>query len=92
MTIKSDTISKLCREKNGQFDVAAKIKGGYILYEVKFFKSMIDMHVINEEISQSKKTGIDVKKYGFFSRSGFNVENNDNYLLYSLEVIYKIDE
>lgn len=79
-------------KKNGQFDVAAKINDGYILYEVKFSKSNIDMHVINEEISQSEKTEINVKKYGFFSRSGFNVENNNDYLLYSLEDIYKIDE
>lgn len=50
------------------------------------------MHDINEEISQSEKTGINVKKYGFFSRSGFNIENNNDYLLYSLEDIYKIDE
>ncbi len=78
-------------KKNGQFDVVSKIKDGYIFYEVKFSKSKIDDRIIDEEINQIAKTGINIKYYGFFSRSGFNLKNKNNYLLYDLDDIYRVD-
>ena len=56
---------------NGEFDVVSRDENGYVFYEVKFRKRKISKEIIDEEISQVKKTGLDCYKYVFFSRSGF---------------------
>lgn len=75
--------------KNGQFDLVTKSKDGYIVYEVKFTNSKIDNHIINEEILQVAKTNLNPINYGFISKSGFNITNDNNYILISLDDIYE---
>lgn len=76
--------------KNGQFDLVTKSKEGYILYEVKFTNSKIDNHVVNEEISQAVKANLNPINYGFISKNGFNITNDNNYILITLDDIYDI--
>lgn len=75
--------------KNGQFDLVTKSKDGYIVYEVKFTNSKIDNHIINEEILQVARTNLNPINYGFISKSGFNITNDNNYILISLDDIYE---
>ena len=76
-------------KKNGQFDVVARCKDGYIFYECKFLNSPINDTIINEEINRVSLTNLKPIKYGFFSKSGFNITNPDSYFLYSLEDLYR---
>ena len=62
----------------------------YILYEVKFTNSKIDNHVVNEEISQALKANLNPINYGFISKNGFNITNDNNYILITLDDIYDI--
>lgn len=77
------------KERKGKFDLVTKSKDGYIVYEVKFTNSKIDNHIINEEILQVAKTNLNPINYGFISKSGFNITNDNNYILISLDDIYK---
>ena len=76
-------------KKNGQFDVVGKCKDGYIFYEFKFINSKITDKVIDEEIKQVSMTNLKPIKYGFFSKSGFDINDCNSYLLYSLEDLYR---
>lgn len=76
-------------KKNGQFDVVGKCKDGYIFYECKFIDNKITDKIINEEISQVSNTNLTPIRYGFFSKSGFDISDSDSYLLYTLEDLYR---
>lgn len=76
-------------KKNGQFDVVSECKDGYIFYECKFVENKITDKIVNDEIKQVSMTNLKPIKYGFFSKSGFEVSNRDSYLLYSLEDLYR---
>ena len=76
-------------KKNGQFDVVGKCKDGYIFYECKFMDNKITDKIINEELTQVSLTNLKPIKYGFFSKSGFDITDNNSYLLYSLEDLYR---
>ena len=74
--------------KNGQFDLVTKSKDGYTVFEVKFTNSKIDNHIVNEEISQVSQTNLKPINYGFISKTGFNITNNNDYILITLDDIY----
>ncbi len=76
-------------KKNGQFDVVGKCKDGYIFYECKFTDNKITDKTINEEVKQVSMTNLKPVKYGFFSKSGYDISGNNNYLLYTLEDLYR---
>ncbi|MBE6106069.1 ATP-binding protein [Anaerovibrio lipolyticus] len=59
---------------NGEFDVVTYDGKGYAFYEVKFRKRSVSKDIIEAEIQQVKKTGLDCYKYVFISREGFEVE------------------
>jgi len=59
---------------NGEFDVVTYDEKGYAFYEVKFRKRPVSKDIIEAEIQQVKKTGLDCYKYVFISRVGFEVE------------------
>ena len=59
---------------NGEFDVVTYDEKGYAFYEVKFRKRPVSKDIIEAEIQQVKKTGLDCYKYVFISRAGFEVE------------------
>ena len=76
-------------KKNGEFDCVTLSKNGYDFYEVKFSKNPIDDKIVNEEIYQLEKAKIKYNKLGFVSKNGFNISNPSNYILISLDDIYK---
>ncbi len=76
-------------KKNGQFDIVGKCEDGYIFYECKFIDAKITDKIINEEIAQVAMTALKPIKYGFFSKSGFDIHDAESYLLYSLEDLYR---
>ena len=63
-------------------------KYGYTFYEVKFTKSPIDDAVVNEEKTQLSKAGISYNRLGFISKSGFRIDDNENYILIPIEDMY----
>lgn len=77
------------RHSNGEFDVVSRDENGYVFYEVKFRKRKISKEIIDEEISQVKKTGLDCYKYVFFSRSGFAAKETDEIKHIELADLYR---
>lgn len=73
---------------NGEFDIVTQDPNGYIFYEAKFRKEPVNKAMIEKEIEQVKSTGMDCHKYGFFSRSGFDMEEDDQILLIPLKELY----
>lgn len=73
---------------NGEFDVVTRDPQGYALYEAKFRTSPVTDAMIDEEIAQVERTGLACYKYGFFSRSGFEVAPRPNLALIDLAELY----
>ena len=73
---------------NGEFDVVTKDPQGYIFYEAKFRTAPLSSAVIREELRQVQRTGLDCYKYGFFARSGFQCEPEENMIFLNLEQLY----
>ncbi len=77
-------------KKNGEFDVVTLDPKGYIFYEVKFRKGTITESMIQEEIKQVENTQLHPYKYGFFSRSGYNLTKKyENVVLITLEEMFE---
>lgn len=76
-------------KKNGEFDIVTQDDNGYIFYEAKFRKDPITESMIQNEIRQVKQTGLECYKYGFFSRSGFLCEQEENRILIELDELYQ---
>ncbi len=76
-------------KSNGEFDIVTQDRKGYIFYEVKFRDEALSESMVREEIRQVQKTGLQCYKYGFISRSGFNVESDEKLLLITLADIYQ---
>ncbi len=77
-------------KKNGEFDVVTLDPKGYIFYEVKFRKGTVTESMIQEEIKQVENTSLRPYKYGFFSRSGFNLsKKHENVILTALEEMFE---
>ena len=75
---------------NGEFDLVSLDKNGYIVYEVKYTNNKVDEKVVNHLIDQLNCCGIKYYNLGFFSKSGFNFEKNNNYYLKTLEDLYNV--
>lgn len=76
-------------KSNGEFDIVTQDRKGYIFYEVKFRDEALSESRVREEIRQVQETGFQCYKYGFISRSGFNVESDEKLLLITLADIYQ---
>ncbi len=76
-------------KKNGEFDVVTLNKDGYDFYEVKFTQKPIDDAIINEEIYQIENAKVKYNKLGFVSKNGFNISNSKDYILITLDDMYK---
>ena len=57
-------------------------------YAEKFTNSKIDNKIVKEEISQIAETNLNPINFGFVSKSGFDISNDNNYILISLDDIY----
>lgn len=77
------------RRLNGEFDIVTHDDKGYIFYEVKFRKEPLTVDVVAAEIAQVKEAKLPCYKYGFFSRSGFEMEETDEIVLIHLKEIYR---
>ena len=64
-------------------------ENGYIFYEIKFKNKPLSKSDILQEIEQVKQCGIECNRFGFISRSGFEVRNND-IIQITIEDLYKI--
>lgn len=49
----------------------------------------MDDKVVKEETTQVLETNLKPIQFGFFSKNGFKFDNKENYLLFTLEDIYK---
>ena len=76
-------------KKNGKFDIVTQDDRGYIFYEAKFRKEPVTENVVRNEIRQVEQTGLECYKYGFFSKSGFACEEEENRILIELKELYK---
>ncbi len=76
-------------KKNWRFDVVGKSIDGYVFFECKFTENPITDKIVQEEIRQVSMTNLKPVKYGFFSKSGFDMTDKDAYLLFTLKDIYR---
>ena len=75
---------------NGEFDLVTVSRDGYDFYEVKFTDKPVSDAVVNEEISQLEKAGVNANKLGFFSKSGFQISEMEKYILYDIKDVYDV--
>ena len=75
-------------KKNGEFDIVTQDDRGYIFYEAKFRKDPVTESMVQNEIRQVTQTGLNCYKYGFFSRSGFLCDQEENQILIELKELY----
>lgn len=73
---------------NGEFDTVTEDPLGYAFYESKFRKEPLSSAMVQEEIRQVQATGLNCYKYGFFSRSGFHCEPEENTVFIHLDELY----
>lgn len=73
---------------NGEFDVVTHDPEGYIFYEAKFRATPITESMVRQEIEKVERTGLNCRKYGFFSRSGFEAETSDQRIFITLPEMY----
>jgi AAA+ ATPase superfamily predicted ATPase len=74
---------------NGEFDVVTQDEKGYVFYEAKFRKKKISKEIIDEEIHQVQRTGLNCYQYVFFSRAGFTEAETDTVKHIDLAQIYR---
>ena len=74
---------------NGEFDIVGESMNGYIFFECKYRNKKIDDKMIEEEIAQVNKTYLKPIQYGFFSKSGYSLSKNYDYLFFTLDDLYK---
>ncbi len=74
---------------NGEFDIVTESEKGYAFYEAKSRKEPISQEMIDKEIEQVHKTGLNCYRYGFFSRSGFKDITGKNLFLIELKDLYR---
>lgn len=79
-------------KSNGEFDIVTENDGKYTFYEAKFRNSLVSESMIVEEIEQINACGLICENYGFFSKSGYELDilkEKENLILYTLEDLYK---
>lgn len=74
---------------NGEFDLVTEDDEGYVFYECKFKDRKTDRKMIETEISQVEKTGMDFHACGFISKSGYAEDTNDMKIIrYTLDDLF----
>lgn len=76
------------RKTNGEFDIVTQDPNGYIFYEAKFRKEPVSERMIREEIRQVEATSLKCYRFGFISRSGFDMAPENNMIFICLSDIY----
>ena len=62
---------------------------GYVFYEAKFRSEPLKQSMIQQEIEQVKRTGMNCYRYAFISRSGFDAQEDEWVELIPLEKMYE---
>lgn len=75
---------------NGEFDIVTIDDTGTIFYEVKYTNKKIEVSDIEEELKQLSTLKLDYYKLGFFSKTGFSNDIDDNYKKYELHDLFNI--
>ena len=73
---------------NGEFDLVTRDEKGYIFYKAKFKNKPLQQKDVEEVISKVKATSLDCYRFGFISRSGFELEKKDNLILIDLKELF----
>ena len=73
---------------NGEFDIVTERNGEYVFYEAKFRNKPITKAMIDDEIRQVRKTGLECRYYGFFARKGFESAPESNMVFIDLPQLY----
>ena len=77
---------------NREFNVVTLDKNGYISYEAKYKNRPLNDYDIKEEIEQVSSSDLKAYRYGFFSKSGFKLDDKrKDLILYTLEDMVKED-
>lgn len=74
---------------NGEFDIVTEDPNGYVFYEAKFRSEPLTQSMIQQEIEQVRRTGMNCYRYAFISRSGFDAQADEGVELISLEKLYE---
>ena len=74
---------------NGEFDIVTEDPNGYVFYEAKFRSEPLTESMIQQEIEQVRRTGMNCYRYAFISRSGFDAQADEGVELIPLEKMYK---
>lgn len=88
--IGSYTYNNSKKKIHGQFDLMTKDDFGNTFYECKYTKEKIDSSVVKEEVSQLEECSAPYYRLGFFSKSGYDLEKNKDYLYFTLENLFSI--
>ena len=74
---------------NGEFDIVTEDPNGYVFYEAKFRSEPLTQSMIQQEIEQVRRTGMNCYRYAFISRRGFDAQADEGVELISLEKLYE---
>lgn len=74
---------------NGEFDIVTEDPNGYVFYEAKFRSEPLTQSMIQQEIEQVRRTGMNCYRYAFISRSGFDAQADEGVELIPLEKLYE---
>ena len=75
-------------KRNGEFDVVTQDEKGYIFYGCKYKNSKVTQTVVDQEIEQVKNVNMSCYKYGFFSKTGFDLIDDSNLIICMLDDLY----
>ena len=74
---------------NGEFDIVTEDPNGYVFYEAKFRSEPLTESMIQQEIEQVRRTGMNCYRYAFISRNGFDAQADEGVELILLEKLYE---
>lgn len=86
--IGSYTYNDSKRKIHGQFDLVTMDDKGNSFYECKYMKEKITSAIVEEERRLLKECNIPYYRMGFFSKSGFDLKDKDEYICYTLEDLF----
>lgn len=87
-TIGSYTYNDSKKHLNGQFDIVTQDDMGNTFYECKFTNERINQSIVDEETRQLKEANVPYYRMGFFSKSGYDLDENDRDLYFTLDDMF----
>lgn len=83
-------------KRSREFDLVTHDPAGFAFYEAKFRKSPVTADMIAMKVEEVRATGLEVRRFGFFSRSGFDeaalgMAREGGLSLYTLADLYALE-